>query len=221
MNPADRMAETKSRLPGWDAMQRALLPDYNAKATAYWWCVVGSGCGVLLYSLAVLTPKSPLAWTQTIVGTLIAMLAGFFPVRIPRSKNSFAAGEIFIFLLLLIQGPEAAVVAAVGEAAVGSWRTSNRWSSRIVSPMMAALAMFGSGSLLNLAVGGSVHNASVTIVAAMAFAQAYFVLNTLLVTTVPRLKRNEPLQLSDLFGVFGWDEVLKDIVPHFMATEVV
>ena len=204
MNPANRMSKTKSRLPGWDAMQRALLPDYNAKATAYWWCVAGSGCGVLVWSLAFLATKSPLAWTQTIVGTLIAMLAGFFPVRIPRSKNSFAAGEIFIFLLLLIQGPEAAVVAAVGEAAVGSWRTSKRWSSRIVSPMMAALAMFGSGSLLNLAVDGSVHNAGVTIVAAMAFAQVYFVLNTLLVTTVPRLKRNEPLQLSDLFGVFGW-----------------
>ena len=48
---------------------------------------------------------------------VIAMLAGVFPVRIPRSKNSFAAGEVFIFLLLLLHGPAAATLAAAGEAA--------------------------------------------------------------------------------------------------------
>jgi hypothetical protein len=45
-------------------------------------------------------------------GAVLAMLAGFFPVRIPRTKNSFAAGEIFMFLLLLMHGPEAAALAA-------------------------------------------------------------------------------------------------------------
>jgi hypothetical protein len=83
------------------------------------------------------------AWLQVLAGMAIAMFAGFFPVRIPRSKNSFAAGEIFIFLLLLIHGPAAASLAAAGEAFVGSWRTSRRWTSRIASPAMAALAMFG------------------------------------------------------------------------------
>ena len=35
------------------------------------------------------------------------MLAGLFPVRIAHSKNSFAAGEVFIFLLLFMQAHEA------------------------------------------------------------------------------------------------------------------
>ena len=74
------------------------------------------------------------------------MLAGFFPVRVPGSKNSFAAGEVFIFLLLLMHGPAAAALAAAGEALVGSWRSSKRWTSRIVSPALAAVAMFCAGS---------------------------------------------------------------------------
>jgi hypothetical protein len=40
-----------------------------------------------------------------------------------------------------MHGPAAATLAAAGEAAVGSYRTSKRWTSRIVSPAMAAVAM--------------------------------------------------------------------------------
>ena len=79
------------------------------------------------------------------------MLAGFFPFRVPRSKNSFTAGEIFIFLLLLLHGPAAATLAAAGEALVGSWRTSKRWTSRIVSPATASIAMFCAGAALQAA----------------------------------------------------------------------
>jgi diguanylate cyclase (GGDEF)-like protein/PAS domain S-box-containing protein len=191
--------------PGWwSRLQLALLPDYNRKAKTYWWSVVLLGLAAALVSAVELAGLSPQAWWQTAVGMAVAMIAGFFPVRVRRSKNSFAAGEIFIFLLLLIHGPAAATLAATGEAAVGSWRTSKRWSSRIVSPAMAALAMFPAASLLALVLPRSSANAAVLLVATMNFALVYFLLNTLLVSAVPRLKRNERLQWSDLFGVFGW-----------------
>jgi hypothetical protein len=114
--------------------------------------VVALGAAVLVHAGVSLADLTPQAWLQVSVGMAIAMLAGVFPVRIPHSKNSFAAGEIFIFLLLLIHGPAAAVLAAAGEAFVGSYRTSRRWTSRIVSPAMAALAMFA-GRLLHTAAG--------------------------------------------------------------------
>jgi diguanylate cyclase (GGDEF)-like protein/PAS domain S-box-containing protein len=185
-------------------LHAALMPDYNRKATVYWWLVVALGALALGWALWSLGPSPASVWWQVAAGTTIAMVAGFFPVRIPRQKNSFAAGEIFIFLLLLMHGPAAAVLAAAGEAAVGSWRSSKRWTSRIVSPAMAALAMFAAGMALELALDRLASNAGATIVAAMAVALGYFVLNTLLVTAVPRLKRNERLKASDLFGVFGW-----------------
>jgi diguanylate cyclase (GGDEF)-like protein/PAS domain S-box-containing protein len=196
------MSEGSNRVA--QRLHRALLPDYNPKATLYWWTMVGMGLATVLLSLALMRPQAPVAWLDTAAGAAVAMLAGFFPVRVPRSKNSFAAGEIFIFLLLLIHGPEAAALAAAGEAAVGSWRSSKRWSSRIISPAMAAIAMFAAGSVLDQVLRRSGGQPGLLIVATMAFAIAYFVLNTLFVTAVPRLKRNERLQWSDFIGVFGW-----------------
>ena len=197
-------ATATTPLVWWGHVCHALMPDYNPRAMLYWWSVVLLGLGTLAMSLADVASQAPQVWLQIAAGMAIAMLAGVFPVRVPQSKNSFAAGEIFIFLLLLLHGPAAATLAAAGEAAVGSWRTSRRWTSRIASPAMAALAMYGAGTLLNLVIDRVVHSAGLLILAAMAFALVYFVFNTLLVTAVPRLKRNERLQWSDLFGVFGW-----------------
>ena len=188
----------------WTRLHRALMPDYNRKATAYWWLVVALGSATLVGSVVDLADDTPMNQLQIGLGVLVAMLAGLFPVRVPRSRNSFAAGEIFIFLLLLIHGPGAAALAAAGEAALGSWRTSKRWTSRIVSPAMAALAMFSTGWVYSQVLPQVVDNAGLLIVGTMVFGLAFFVVNTLLMTAVPRLKRNQPLQMSDLFSVFGW-----------------
>ncbi len=189
-------------------LHAALMPDYNRKATLYWWSMVLLGALVLLHSALALRELSSAALLQTLAGALVATLAGFFPVRMPRAKNSFVAGEIFIFLVLLMHGPAAATLAAAGEALVGSWRTSRRWTSRIASPAMAAVAMFGAGTLLHwgtdaLQARGLLGD-GVLLLAAMAFSIAYFVANTLLVTMVLYLKRNERPVLRELFGSFGW-----------------
>jgi diguanylate cyclase (GGDEF)-like protein/PAS domain S-box-containing protein len=188
----------------WRRLHAALMPDYNRKATIYWWSVVLLGGAILVLSVAQLVRQPPLTWLQVGAGMAIAMLAGFFPVRIPRSTNSFAAGEIFIFLLLLMHGPSAAALAAAGEGAVGALRTSRRVTSRLATPAMAAVAMFCAGSVVDSLLDRASTNAGVLIVATMAFALAYFVVNTLLISAVPRLKRNERLQWTDLIGMFGW-----------------
>jgi diguanylate cyclase (GGDEF)-like protein/PAS domain S-box-containing protein len=180
------------------------MPDYNRKATAYWWLVVAGGVLALGLSVEALAQRGPQVWAQVAAGAAIAMLAGYFPVRVPRSGNSFAAGEVFIFLLLLVHGPAAATLAAALEGGVGALRTSKRWTSRIATPAMAALAMYGAGAVLELMRGPAEKNAGVLIIATMAFALIYFVLNTLLISALPRLKRNERLQWSDLIGLFGW-----------------
>ena len=188
----------------WTRLHAALMPDYNRKATVYWWCVVVLGALALCGAVWHVVDDSPAAWLMIAGGTGLAMLAGVFPVRIPGAKNAFAAGEIFIFLLLLIHGPEAAALAAAGEAFVGSYRTSRRWTSRIASPAMAALAMMGAGSALQLALRVMPQVPAALVLATMLFSLGYFVLNTLMVTAVGRFKRNERLQAADLFGMFGW-----------------
>ena len=195
-------------VPWWLRLHQALMPDYNRKATVYWWTVVALGMLVLAHSARHLAGQPATAWLHAVSGTLLAMLAGLVPVRIPRSTNSFTAGEIFIFLLLLLNGPEAAALASACEALVGSWRSSRRWTSRIGSPAMAGLAMFVAGSVLHAALAGlrrgGWDNDGLLLLGAILFALGYFVLNTLMVTMVPRLKRNERLTLRAFLDAFGW-----------------
>jgi diguanylate cyclase (GGDEF)-like protein/PAS domain S-box-containing protein len=203
--PADRATPATA----WPArLHRALMPDYNRKATVYWWSMVALGSATLVHAVQSVATMASESMVQVIIGIAITMLAGMFPVRIPRSKNSFAAGEIFIFLLLLMQGPAAATLASACEAIVGSWRTSTRWTSRIVSPAMAAVAMFVTGSLLELLMSAmrahELLGKGALLLTSMLFAVIYFLVNTLLVTLVPHLKRNQMPVWREWIGSFGW-----------------
>ena len=192
----------------WQGLHQQLMPDYNRKATLYWWAMVLAGAAIVLHCAAHIATLQPIAWLQIALGTGMAMLAGLLPVRIPRSTNSFTAGEVFIFLVLLLYGAEAAALASALEALVGSWRTSKRWTSRIASPAMATIAMFMTGSLLQWGLDAAHRHGLtsdlVTLFGTILFALAYFMVNTLMVTLVPRLKRNEPLHLGLFFESFGW-----------------
>ena len=192
----------------WARLHAALMPDYNRRATAYWWLTVAIGVAVLAQTLSSLSTFPLLALAEVGAGAAIAMLAGCLPFRVPRSKLSFTAGEVVIFLLLLLHGPAAATLAAAGEALVGSWRTSKRWTSRIVSPATASIAMFWAGSLLLAVVdflqSFGLASEAVLLVASTCCALLYFLLNTALITAVPYLKRSEWPTLGETFGNFGW-----------------
>ena len=208
MNAAATVATNPGRQAWWQYLHGRLMPDYNRRATVYWWTVVVLGLAVLVHSVQHVAGLPPRAWMHLAGGTVLAMLAGLVPVRIPRSTNSFTAGEIFIFLLLLLNGPQAAAIASASEAAVGSYRTSRRWTSRIASPAMAAVAMFSAGSLLHAALDGlkrhGLDSDGLLLAGAVCFALAYFVINTVMVTMVARLKSNEPLRWRSFIDSFGW-----------------
>jgi diguanylate cyclase (GGDEF)-like protein/PAS domain S-box-containing protein len=191
----------------WRRLHRALMPDYNRQTTAYWWITVLVGGAVLAHALHQLSALSLLDLAEVGAATAIAVLAGFFPFRVPRSKNSFTAGEVVIFLLLLLQGPAAATLAAAGEGLVGSWRTSKRWTSRIISPATASIAMLGAGAALQAATtffqSLGLPNAAVLLLAMTSSALVYFLINTALITAVPFLKRGEWPTPAEMFG-FGW-----------------
>jgi diguanylate cyclase (GGDEF)-like protein/PAS domain S-box-containing protein len=184
------------------------MPDYNLKAAVYWWVVVVAGGLVLAAQLAALLTLPAADLAVALAGAALAMLVGVFPIRIPRWKNSFTAGEVYIFLLLLLLGPAAATWAAAGEALLGSWRTSRRWTSRLASPAMASLAMYAVGSTLTLGLQAlqqrGLDNAGVTLAATIVSAVVYFVVNTLLMTAVLYLKRNAQPSPGELVGTFGW-----------------
>ncbi len=208
MPPAIDELTAARRTTWWGRLHGALMPDYNRKAAGFWWLMVVFGTGALLWSVAYVAKLPWHSQIQVLMGAVIAAGAGFFPLRVPHAKNSFVAGEIFIFLLLLINSTEAAVIAAAGETLVGSWRTSKRWTSRMVSPAVASLSMLIVGTLLH----GSLDllslynfdNQGLVLFLSMIFAVVYFLITALLVSTVLRLKRNAPFDFTEQFSNFSW-----------------
>ncbi len=190
-------------------LHAALMPDYNRPAVLYWWLATASGSLLLLWCVRQVSTLPAWSIVQVGVGILFALGAGLFPVRIPGTRVSFGVGELTIFLILLLMGPAAATVLAAAEAALGSYRTSRRWTSRLGSPAMATLAMFAAASLFEagrgaLQVGGE-PPAVPLLALALVVGLVYFVLSATLMGGVARLRRNEHLlRPSDLFGAFRW-----------------
>ena len=122
------------------------MQDYTPAARRYWWTVVVLGIWALVYSVANVSELHGLTLVQVLVGALVAAIVGLFPVRIPGAKTAIAGGEIFIFLIMIVYGAPAAVLAAAVEGAVGAWRSSKRWTSRIVTPAMASISMLACAS---------------------------------------------------------------------------
>ena len=208
--PPDRMPMAPPAPRAWaQRLHGALMPDYNRRASLYWWLVVGAGAAVLLWSAAWLLRQPSATALQVAAGLVLAVGSGLFPIRVPGSKNSFAVGEIFIFGLLLALGPQAAVLVAAGEVAIGAYRTSKRWTSRLVTPAITAVSLAATGSLLQPALqrlaGGAEPDAATVLAATLAFAALYFVVNGLLLAGVQHLKRNEPFfQWLNMFSLFRW-----------------
>ncbi|HET9652654.1 MAG TPA: GGDEF domain-containing protein, partial [Usitatibacter sp.] len=139
---------------------------------------------------------------------IASMLAGGFPVPLPGTKSSFSAAEIFIFLALLYIGLDAACLAAAAEAFVASARTSKRWTSRLVSPAVAAFSIGVTGwvflEVVNALESQHLYGEGTLLGLLPATAVVHFLLTGWLVRMVLHLKADKPLRMRVLLGSFGW-----------------
>jgi hypothetical protein len=206
----DMMTDQPETLGAETPVQAPVLAmeDYTPQAKAYWWTTTLIGAAALGLALLDFVQLDPGVVLQILGGAVIAALIGLFPVRIPGTKTSLAGAELIIFLLLLVHGPAAATVAAAAEAAIGSLRTSKRWTSRIGSPTMAALAMYGCGTAFTLATtlarnDGVLSNAWL-FASLLIFALAYFVCSTLLMVSLLALKKGEAINVRRILNAHSW-----------------
>jgi diguanylate cyclase (GGDEF)-like protein/PAS domain S-box-containing protein len=183
------------------------MNDYTSRAKAYWWLTALLGVATLAYAIDHVLTLAPGAMLQIALGTLFAAIVGLFPVRVPGAKTSGSAAEIFVFLLLLDFGAQAAALAAASEAAAISWRTSARPTSRIGSPAMAALAMLICGTPFSLArahLATAGYGAGATFVLLILLASAYFAAGTLLMASLIALKRSESIRPLRILSDHAW-----------------
>jgi diguanylate cyclase (GGDEF)-like protein/PAS domain S-box-containing protein len=184
------------------------MADYNLSAKTYWWITTTLGSVVIVLAIRSVANLPPASIGQVAVGVAMAGLAGMFPTA-PRGKMAFTGGEIFIFLVLLMNGPACAALAAAAEAGVGTYRASTRLPSRIASPAMAALAMYACGTVFALAwdwLGKHLDVPSFFVLVLVLFplAVAYFASQTLLMSSLLTLKQGKPLRPWNVLREYWW-----------------
>jgi diguanylate cyclase (GGDEF)-like protein len=189
-------------------LHAALMPDYNRAAATYWWALVLVGTAVIVGAAYEASLRPFPLQLQVVAVCIASMLAGAFPVPLPGTKSSFSAAEIFVFLGLLYVGLDAACLAAAAEAFVASARTSKRWTSRLVSPAVAAFSIgvvgWGFVGAVEVLQSRQLHVEGTLLALLPLAAVAHFLLTGWLVRMVLHLKAGTALRLKDLLGGFGW-----------------
>ena len=181
------------------------MKDYNAASRRYWWAMTLLGAAAFAYSVFQVAQHDARFIVQVMAGTAVAAIVGLFPVRIPGAKASIAGAEIFIFLVMLLYGPSAAVIAAATEGFVASWRTSKRWTSRLGTPAMASIAMLACASGFQIARDQSGHlGVAALLTLLFAFSAFYFVASTILTSIVFALKTRAPITPVRWLREFSW-----------------
>jgi diguanylate cyclase (GGDEF)-like protein/PAS domain S-box-containing protein len=209
MGEPDHSLNAATAAHPWQRLHAALMPDYNRRATAAWWLGFAAGAVVIAWALLQTIRLGPWVGLQAAAALALAVAAALFPVRVPGTRHSYAAGDVLIFLALLALGPAPAVLVAAGDAFAGALRSSKRWTSRLFSPASAALALGVCGLMLQALLAWSdaagLGGAATLLAAAMLCSLGYFVINVSLVTGVLQLKRGEPfLQLRLLLRNYRW-----------------
>ena len=181
------------------------MKDYSTAARRYWWTVTTLGGAALAYSLYEVAGFEGAVLLQVLIGATVAAIVGFFPVRIPGAKSAIAGAEIFIFLVMLLYGPFAAVIAAALEGFVGAWRSSRRWTSRLLTPAIASFSMLvcaGGFEFARTHLGSGSNGALVA--SLFVFTLLYFAMGTLLAHSVIALKTHAPITPVRWLRDFGW-----------------
>jgi diguanylate cyclase (GGDEF)-like protein/PAS domain S-box-containing protein len=185
------------------------MEDYNLNAKAYWWITAILGTAVIVFAARSIAALPAWSIAQVVVGVVIAGVSGAYPLRIPGQTTSITGAEVFIFLALMMNGPAAAALAAAAEAAVGSFCTSKRWTSRLGSPAMAGLAMYACGTLYMFGVEFvsariGAQSLMTRLLLLFPIALAYFAAGTLLMASLITLKQSQPLRPWEILRSHSW-----------------
>jgi len=115
------------------------MSDYNRAAKTYWVVMVCAGAAVFVWALQRCSSLSAVQWAEFAGFLGLVIFAGSNPIRIPNTKSSFTAGDVFTFLSVLFLGVPAAVLIGITDSFVSSRRTSKRSASWIGAPAMMAV----------------------------------------------------------------------------------
>ncbi|MEW6130433.1 MAG: EAL domain-containing protein [Acidobacteriota bacterium] len=169
------------------------MSDYNLRARVYWWATTSLGGLAIGFSLAGLASLSVTEFLKLVVVVVMVAFISFSSIRVPGTQVLISPGDIFVFLAALFGGLPSAMLVAVTDAFLGSYRVSRRWTSRLGGPAFTAIALFISVNLfqrlLNWLPQWGLSYTATLLTSLLFFSTTYFVLSSFLLTLLHALKK--------------------------------
>ncbi|HKR20979.1 MAG TPA: hypothetical protein VJS17_00240, partial [Pyrinomonadaceae bacterium] len=137
------------------------MPDAarSKLVSRYMWLVVAVGGASFAYSIQNL-PYKQLDFRALLLFSLTVLISSRIAIKVPRVNTTITVADTFVFLTLLLYGPEAAVVVAAADGLSSGLLISKRWSTVLFNAGANASALFTTGAIARLLFGSNLNISS-------------------------------------------------------------
>jgi diguanylate cyclase (GGDEF)-like protein/PAS domain S-box-containing protein len=174
-------------------MQFINMSDYNRRARTYWWITTPMGLWLFVYTLTGLPNLGSEELLKLAVITLIVYFVSLRPIQVPGTQVSISSSDLFVFLAMLFGGLSAAMLVAMTDSFIGSWRVSRRWTSRLGGPALTAISIFISAHLFQQLIASlpalGLPDNAVLLLSLLVFSLSHFLINSSLLTMLQAIKK--------------------------------
>lgn len=122
----------------------------------YMWLVVAAGVAIFFYSLCTL-PFGKLDFRFCLLFLLTVVINSRIAIKVPRVNTTITVADSFVFLTLLLYGPEAAVIVAAADGLSAGRHLSKRWITVLFNAAAAGSAAFITGAIARVLFGANFH----------------------------------------------------------------
>src|SRR5215204_4113428 len=120
----------------------------------YMWLVVAAGAAIFFYSLCTL-PFAKLDFRFCLLFLLTVVISSRIAIKVPRVNTTITVADSFVYLTLLLYGPEAAVIVAAADGLSAGLHISKRWITVLFNAGAAACATFITGVIAHVLFAGA------------------------------------------------------------------
>lgn len=122
----------------------------------YMCLVVATGVAMFFYSLCNL-PFARLDFRFCLLFLLTVLISSRIAIKVPRVNTTITVADSFVFLTLLLYGPEAAVIVATADGLSAGRHLSKRWITVLFNATAAGSAAFITGAIARVLFGADFH----------------------------------------------------------------
>jgi len=160
------------------------------------WLVVAAGAAIFFYSLCTL-PFAKLDFRFCLLFLLTVVVSSRIAIKVPRVNTTITVADSFVFLTLLLYGPEAAVIVAAADGLSAGRHISKRWVTVLFNAAAAGSAAFFTGAIARVLFGANFHvdtqSLSTSLVLLSTVAVCQYAAHTWLVAICLACKHDRPI----------------------------